>query len=251
MQATTAEKVLPVGPAYGLHIFNELAGGVDILRFVFSPEFRGIGLPHGDGAGVILVPGFMGSKALILYEIVDLWLRRIDYDTFHCGFGWNDDCPNRLTERLCAAIDRAFVITGRPVHLLGHSLGATLARVAAQRRPGRVATLISGAGTIRGARVHPAVHLWAEIIMPAECIEGCNCTFRLALLQGGPPKIPRLALYTLKDNVMMHQDCLEEEGGQNVQIDAARHISILTNPESAREIARFLAEHPAKKIAIA
>jgi hypothetical protein len=193
----------------------------------------------------------MGSKALILYEILDFWLRRIGYDTFHCGFGLNADCPNRLTERLCAAIDRAVELTGRQVHLLTHSLGAANGRVAALWRHGKVASLISGAGTIKGMRVHPWLFLFAETIMPPKCIEGCNCPFRQSLLRKRPPDIPRLALFTTEDGTMCWQDCLEEDGGQNVPIDKAKHVNILTHPNSARVIANFLAANPAKAITTA
>ena len=129
------------------------AAGLDPLRF--SAVYCGTGVPHGAGAPVLLVPGFLASDWYLL-EMFH-WLRRIGYRPYLSRIGRNADCLDVLVGRLFETIEGARAETGRPVHLIGHSLGGMLARSVALRRPAAVASVITLGSPFRGIRPHPLV----------------------------------------------------------------------------------------------
>ena len=47
-------------------IWRESLAGLDWLALRTSPVFYGCGVPRGDGAGVVLVPGFLGTDWYLL-----------------------------------------------------------------------------------------------------------------------------------------------------------------------------------------
>ena len=242
-----SETVIPIGPSNKLSITEELWAPFDFGFLFLSPEFWGRGIPHGDGAAVIVIPGFGGSRALFLYQNCEAWLRRIGYRTFPCGIGINIGCPNTSTQLLCEGIEAAVEKTGRGVHLIGHSLGAILGRTAAKYRPHEIASVISVAGTIRGALVHPLVYSLTRLTIPKRCMEDCNCRFHQSLRKPMPDDVARLALFTPNDGVIEPWNCKEETGGQNVEIKGSTHVGLMANRYSYRAIAEFMSKHQARR----
>ena len=116
-------------------ILNEALFALDLVLLHAAPLYYGVGIPHGDGSAVVLIPGFLCPDVYLapLHE----WLRRIGYKPFFSGIGVNTECPNLLISRqLNATIDRAIAKSGRKIHLIGHSLGGDRAcdRIAAAHR---------------------------------------------------------------------------------------------------------------------
>src|SRR5262249_12051954 len=108
-----------------LPIWQELLVGVEMVYLRVSPVYWGYGIPRGDGAGAVVIPGFLGTD-LYLAEF-RAWLSRIGYEAYFSGIGLNAECPNLLIkQRLNETIDRAYRTTRRKVHLIGHSLGGVL-----------------------------------------------------------------------------------------------------------------------------
>src|ERR1017187_148751 len=44
-----------------LPIWQELLIGVEMVCLRVSPAYWGLGIPHGDGSAVVVIPGFMGT----------------------------------------------------------------------------------------------------------------------------------------------------------------------------------------------
>ena len=136
-------------------IWREALFGLDWLALRTSPVLYGCGIPRGDGAPVVVVPGFLGSDVYLLEMY--FWLGRIGYRPFLSRIGRNAECLDVLVGRLLGTVEEARASTGRPVHLIGHSLGGMLARSAAVRRPDRIASVITLGSPFRGIRSHPLV----------------------------------------------------------------------------------------------
>src|SRR5579885_58983 len=112
--------------AVRLPIWQELLVGVEMLYLRISPVYWGLSIPRGDGSAVVVIPGFLGTD-FYLGELRG-WLRRIGYKPYFSCIGLNAECPNLLIRhRLIETIEKAYAQTGRKVHLVGHSLGGTLA----------------------------------------------------------------------------------------------------------------------------
>ena len=102
-------------------IWREVLFGIDWVALHASPVYYGIGVPRGDGAPVIVIPGFLGSDDYL--REMYYWLRRIGYTPYYSRIGRNAECPDVLTNRLLTTMDRAYSETGQPLNLIGHSLG--------------------------------------------------------------------------------------------------------------------------------
>jgi len=234
-------------------LWREVLFGVDWLSLRLSPVYYGFGVPRGDGAPVIVVPGFMGSDSYLL-ELHN-WLRRIGYQPYYSRIGRNAECPDVLTERLFETMDQARRDTGRKVHLVGHSLGGLLARSAAAQRPEQVTQVISLASPFRDIRVHPMVLAAAGLVrrqiqqggqrrqraVKRECFTGgCTCRFVTSVLDELPKGVRRAAIYTKTDGVVDWQSCVETDRRFNTEVGGT-HIGLAFNPQVYEKLARLLA----------
>lgn len=223
-----------------------------LLRY--SPTYWGIGVPRGDGAAVVPIPGFTGTDAY-LYEMRG-WLGRIGYRPYSSGIGQNAECLDVLSGRLAATVEEAHAETGRRVHLIGHSLGGLLARGVATMLPEAVASVITMGSPIRGLRSHPLVLRMGEAVrrrvlerhgddVDPECFSGeCNCRFVAAAQQPFPADIPELAIFTKQDGVVAWRFSRHSVPAKDAEV-VGTHSGLAFNPQAFRQVARFLARHPA------
>ena len=149
------------------------------------------------------------------------WLSRIGYRPYLSGIGLNAECPDKVTKRLIDTIDRAYEETGRPVRIVGHSLGGLIARRACLERPKIVSQLIYLGSPLQGVNAHPAVTATAALIRLAlstvaverpDCMaERCGCDFVQSMSRPLSPAIRRAAIYTESDGVVDWRDALETD----------------------------------------
>lgn len=236
--------------AVALPIWREALLGVDWLSLRASAVYRGIGVPHGDGSAVVLIPGFLGSDRYLgdLYQ----WLRRMGYQPHMSGIGRNIDCPNVLTDRLLETIENAHGQTGRGVHLIGHSLGGVLARGAAVRWPQLIASVITMASPFRGVRAHPLILGASSLVrgriiarrndvVMEECYTGrCSCHFLESLRNQPSLSVPQTAIYTKSDGVVDWRVCVTEDPDTDIEVPGT-HVGLVFNPQVYRHIAERLA----------
>lgn len=214
-----------------------------------SPVYFGLGVPHGDGSPVVLVPGFLTSDRYLaeMYE----WLRRVGYRPYYSGIGRNIDCPDLLTRRLLLTIEQAHIETGERVRVVGHSLGGTLASAAAIRMPERVEQVITLGSPLAAADVHPLVlaakdivhwriHRGTEVARPECFTDRCGCEFAASAGRPLPVAVRHTAIYSKRDNVVDWRCCLFPEEEANIEVRST-HLGFAFNARVYRAIARVLA----------
>jgi triacylglycerol lipase len=231
-------------------IWREALVGVDWLSLRSSPIFYGCGVPRGDGAAVVLVPGFLASD-WYLFEI-HAWLARIGYRPELSRVGRNADCLDVIAERLFVTIEAARVATGRPVHLIGHSLGGMLARSAATRRPDLIASVTTLGSPFRGIRGHPLVLFASDRVRDRlrssragegrpDCYTGfCSCPAVGGLMAPFPASITQIAVYTRSDGIVDWRYCINGDPATDFEVSGT-HIGLVVNPAVYRLIATHLA----------
>lgn len=217
---------------------------LEFLALRFSPAYKGVGVPRGDGAGVVVIPGLLGMD-IALFELHH-WLRRIGYQPYYSGVIFVAECPNRLSERLDATIKRAYEETGRRVHLIGHSLGGILARSAAVRRPNRVASVISLGSPYRGFVAHDLVLQLGNALrgrgqFPPHCVSGGCCRFGRSLSRPWPRSVRQTAVYTKCDGIVDWHYCQTGQPGVDIEV-VGTHIGLPFNATVFRHIAERLAD---------
>ena len=84
-------------------IWRETLFGFDWLALRTSPVLYGCGIPRGDGAPVVVVPGFLGSDFYLLEMY--FWLGRIGYRPFLSRIGRNAECLDVLVGRLLGTVE--------------------------------------------------------------------------------------------------------------------------------------------------
>ncbi len=233
-------------------LWTEALFAAELVLLHASPVFYGLGLPRGDGSGVILIPGFLGTDAYLME--LHAWLARLGYRPYFSGIGLNADCPNLLIQRrLNQTVEKALAQTGRKIHLIGHSLGGILARSAAAQRPRAVASVITLSAPFRGLVMHRAILRAAETVrkqiiaergrgvLPG-CYTGqCTCDFLASLQRRMPKSIRETAIYTRQDGLVDWQCCITKHPEYNFEV-VGTHIGMAFNPSAYAIIAERLAQ---------
>lgn len=233
-------------------IWRELFMGVDWWTLRWSPVYFGCGVPRGDGSGVILVPGFLADDSY-LWEL-NLWLARIGYRPYMSQIGRNADCFDIQVDKLQKTVEKAYLETGRKVHIIGHSLGGMLARSAAELSAAQVASVITMGSPFRGLSSHPVVLRASKIVQqrikdrdtrPGRhyCFtQNCDCAGILGLLQSlQASKIKQTAIYSKTDGIVDWHNCINNDPSLNFEVSST-HGGMAFNPKVYRLLALRLAE---------
>jgi pimeloyl-ACP methyl ester carboxylesterase len=213
-----------------------------------SDVFRGEGVARGHGEPVIIVPGFLASYTL-LHELNE-WLTRIGYRVFDPGFDRNAACPDVLLERLERRIEDVAARAGG-VRLIGHSLGGSLARAAATRKPSHVAQVITLGSPLHVVRAHEALldiaRLLAVLIPERHGTSAghhhdatCSCEFAETLARTFPKRIPHTAIFSKRDGVIDWRTARDGDPSTDVEVHST-HAGMIVNQEVYGAIARSLA----------
>lgn len=234
-----------------LPVWQESLAGIEMAFLQISPVYWGYGVPRGDGSAVVLVPGFLGTD-LYLTQFAT-WLRRIGYKAFYSGIRLNAECPNLLIEReLGDAIRQANESSQGKIHLIGHSLGGSLARAAAAQIPDRVASVITLGSPIRGLSAHASVMAAAEVVrrqilerhgrgvLPTCYTARCTCSFFESLQGEFPKSVRQTAIYTKMDGLLDWRVCVTGDPSVDVEVSST-HIGMAFSPLVYSVVAHRLA----------
>ena len=246
-RASSVRKYSPIDTS----LWTEALIGAEILMLHATPIYYGLGVPHGDGSGVIVIPGFLGTD-LYLMEL-HAWLGRIGYRPYFSGIGLNAECPNLLIQRrLSQTIEKAVSETDRKVHLIGHSLGGVIARSVAAQRPNEIGSVITLASPIRGTVANRTVLHAAEAVrlkilqehgrgVLPDCYTGrCTCSFLDSLRRKVPPAMLETAIYTRHDGIVDWRYCRTMDPKIDVEVPGT-HIGMAFNAAAYAVVAERLA----------
>ncbi len=218
----------------------EQRAGLELVHLLASPVYYGVGVPRGDGAPVLLIPGFLGSDAYLL--VLHGWLRRIGYRPFLAGFAMTLGPVHDLVARVVRRTDELARACGRPVTVVGHSLGGILGLSVARLRPDAVAhvvTLGSPLGEDPHRSAHPLVGALAHLLLTGAA------PWRALL---GSPLAPGLRLsciYSREDAVVDFRDCVHADPRAAAYEVSGTHLGLVWNAEVYRLLGRLLAGTPA------
>ncbi|HLK33781.1 MAG TPA: alpha/beta fold hydrolase [Terriglobales bacterium] len=233
-------------------LWTEALVAAELLLLHATPVYYGLGVPHGDESGVVVIPGFLGTD-LYLMEL-HAWLKRIGYRPFFSGIGINAECPNLLIQRrLRETIAKAKKQTGRRVHVIGHSLGGIIARSVAGQMPEEIASVITLAAPFRGTVAHRSVLRVAEAVrkrilqehgtgvLPGCYTGACTCDFLDSLRRSIPDSVLQTAVYTRDDGIVDYRTCITKNPEIDFEVPGT-HIGMAFNPSAYMIIAERLAK---------
>jgi pimeloyl-ACP methyl ester carboxylesterase len=237
--------------------WHESLYGIDLLLLHAAPVYYCVGVPRGDGSGVLLIPGFMHSDVYLV--ILYAWLERLGYRPYYSGIDLNAECPNLLIKnQLEGLIDKVRGETGGKVHLIGHSLGGVIARSLAIQWPEKIASLITLGAPFPGGRVHHSILRETEIVrrfihnqhggtVRPECYTvRCQCDFMNSLRSDVPACVPQTAIFTRDDGIVDWRSCRTGKRAVDVEVGGT-HAGLAFNGSVYCTIALRLAKPPRSK----
>jgi triacylglycerol lipase len=236
--------------AIDIPIWREGRVALEHAALMRDPILRGAGVPRGDGAPVLLVPGFMAGDPSL--RVMARWLKRIGYRPCRAGIRANVDCAERALSRLERQLEGFAERYRRKVEIVGHSRGGSLARVLAVRRPELVSGVVTlGSPVVDQLAVHPFVRANVEAVsflgssgLPGffsrDCAEG-DCCARVRAQAAGPfPSDVRLvAVYSRTDGIVDWRACLDPAARQ-VEVRSS-HVGMALHADVFRVVADTLA----------
>lgn len=231
-------------------IWREARVALERAALSRDPVLRGQGVPRGDGRPVLLIPGFMAGDLSL--GLMGRWLSHIGYEPSHAGIRANVDCTARVLTRLEEQLERQVHRHDRPVTIVGHSRGGSMARLLAVRRPELVHAIVClGSPLNDQLAVHPLVRAQVEAVgllgtlgvkglFRRQCLLGdCCAEVRVQATAAFPGGIGFTSIYTRSDGVVDWRSCLDP-AAEHVEVGAS-HCGMAVNGEVFTKIGRAIA----------
>jgi pimeloyl-ACP methyl ester carboxylesterase len=193
--------------------------------------------PRGDGHGVLVLPGFLATDTST--GVLRRFLRMLGYNVRGWEIGRNVGPTERVLDQLPRAVIAFANWTGRPVSVIGWSLGGVYARELARQDPERIRQVITlgspfAIGDSRQSRAdglyRRRAHQHAiDRIPPPEQIMR-------------PIPVPSTAVYSRRDGIVSWQACIEPptELHDNIEVRCS-HLGFGVDPSTLWLLADRLA----------
>jgi pimeloyl-ACP methyl ester carboxylesterase len=234
-------------------IWGEARVALEHAALRAHPVFRGNEVPRGDGAPVMLVPGFLAGDASL--GVMAGWLRRIGYRPSRAGIRVNVDCMARALDRLEDQLELVARRHDRKVAIVGQSRGGTMARQLAVRRPDLVDAIVClGSPVADYLAVHPLVRaqvgtvallgsLGVGGLFSYGCRAGTCCEeVRAAATAPCPDGVRFTSVYSRSDGIVDWRACLDP-AADHVEVRSS-HIGMAFNADVFRVVAEALQPGP-------
>jgi len=236
----------PSGPSAGLFLTEPIRGLVDLAALLLAAPWLATA-PRGDGHGVLVLPGLLASDTSTLP--LRGYLGWLGYDVR----GWDLGSNRGPTEAVLAGLPRALLAqarrTGRPVSLVGWSLGGIYARELARRDAKHVRQVITLGSpfAMQDPRRQSRVNGSYQRLSHLHADEGRLPTPEQ---RARPIGVPSTSVYSRLDGIVSWQACREPESRepetsrhQNVEVRCS-HIGFGVDPATLWLIADRLAVPP-------
>lgn len=192
--------------------------------------------PAGDGHPVLVFPGLAAGDLTTL--VLRAFLNQRGYAAYAWEQGLNLGPRPGVVEACIARVRQLRAEHGRPVSLIGWSLGGVYARELAKITPDDVRQVITLGTPFTG---HPkATNAWRiyELASGHRVVDN----EQLAELKKTPP-VPTTSIFSRTDGVVAWQCSVEEESDQaeNIEVHAS-HVGMGMNPTALYAIADRLAQ---------
>jgi triacylglycerol lipase len=223
---------------------------LELGRLLVDPVWRGVGISHGDGRPVVLMPGFLAGDQTL--GVMAMWLRRIGYRPRFARFVTNTGCSDRALDRVERKVDELWRSYGRRVALIGHSRGGHFARALAARRPDRVSHAISMGADLQGmfgastptlfavGVARRAVHVSGRAGRDMCLSAHCGCRFSQDYARVFPFDGVRLTSVYSKEDGVVHWQCQVIPHADCVEVTGS-HVGLIFNRKAYRAVASALA----------
>jgi pimeloyl-ACP methyl ester carboxylesterase len=203
---------------------------------ITPPPFPTVAM-RGHGQSVMVLPGFCCPDGTTSRLRKFLQLQGFDTRTWNCGtnFGPTKSVLGDLEKKIDTETER----TGKPISLVGLSLGGTIAREIAKRRPNSVACVVTLGSPIN----LPVVTPLAPLAQLAALFWDGDVRRTLSSI-AEPPPVPVSALICITDGVLDWRASLPHPAPNlKVFLVSGTHLLMGSNPDAQRIVGSQLAQN--------
>jgi pimeloyl-ACP methyl ester carboxylesterase len=212
----------PTGPPTTLTRLGELSAGIQVSRLIAGPR--------GDGSPVIDLPGWRAPEES--GAPIRAFLRRLGYQAEGWGLGANRAHPRESVDRLTRRVRELVREEGRPVALVGWSLGGVIAREVARNEPRLVRHVVTYGG--------PMHTVAARLYGPDELMEIAQIADRINARK--PIEVPITAIFSRRDGVVAWQACIDRVSPHVEHFEVSSpHLGLGIDPDVWRIVAKRIA----------
>jgi len=198
--------------------------------------------PLGDGHPVLVLPGLSATD--FTTRPLRSFLKTRGYQTFGWGLGRNLGMRDGILDGMISRLESIYNLNGKPVSLVGWSLGGIFARELAKLRPEMVRGVISLGSPHSG---HPkSTNAWRFYEFASG--KAADAPVLDTLLYKAPP-VPTTSIYSKSDGVVAWQTCHQTQPicpkkarqTENIIIEGS-HCGLGVNPAALFAIADRLSQ---------
>jgi pimeloyl-ACP methyl ester carboxylesterase len=194
--------------------------------------------PRGDGHSVLVLPGLLADD--VSTHALRTVLRKLGYDVHGWGLGRNIGPTAACVTGTRDLLDRLNDSSGKPVTVIGWSLGGIFARDLARRSPDSVRQVVTLGSPFRLAR-----HTQSRATKVFDRFSHLHVEHRTLPLESEnlPLLVPATSIYSHFDGIVHWQTCLDTPGErcENIAVMAS-HLGLGHHPAAIWAVADRLAQ---------
>ena len=193
--------------------------------------------PRGDGSPVLVAPGYGTDDSWT--ESLRAFLDSLGYDVRGWGLGRNHGRVPVLIPRLAEVTAEFAESRGRPVRLIGWSLGGYLVREVAREWPDHVRDVVTlGTPIVGGPKYTASAPMYVKKGYDLDEIEA-----GVEQREATPITVPIHAVYSRSDGVVAWRACIDHRNPQVTHhAITSSHLGLVASPTVFRLVAELLAE---------
>ena len=214
----------PSGPPGLLAGVGEVRAGLQVPRLV-AASARLARAPRGDGGVVVDVPGWLAAE--VTNAPLRRFLARLGHDARGWGLGVNRGRPERDVRLLAKKVLAAAAESGRPVALVGWSLGGLVAREVARQHPDAVRRVVTYGTPVVGGPTHT---VGARHYGPDESQRITRLAQRLDAEH--PIEVPVTAIVSRRDGIVSWRACIDRTSRDVEHVEVrSTHLGMGLDPD--------------------
>lgn len=196
---------------------------------------------RGDGHPVLVLPGLVGG------DVSTLGLRRyltwLGYSVSGSGTGMNGGSTEALVSGLRARLQQLTATSGRPVSIVGWSLGGLYAHELARRAPASVRQVVTLGSPVRLPRSRGRSAAASQLFDRFSHLHVAPSLVARPWAEAGPLRVPATSVYTRGDGIVSWQSCLLRPGRrrQNIEVHGS-HMGLPLNPAVLHVLGHLLSQ---------